>query len=125
MVGVLGADEAAMVRSLRYVEPVSSFRTTLGYTNITHIIAGRIVAKLAGQPDWNAILARELLEPLGMTDSSSTLAAFAAAANHAQGYFWTPAGTLEARFVQFPYVFGAAVRSTPMSRTWRAGSACT
>ena len=29
MVGILGYDESAMIRSLRYVEPVSSFRSTL------------------------------------------------------------------------------------------------
>jgi CubicO group peptidase (beta-lactamase class C family) len=30
-VGILGADKAAMIRSLRYVEPVSSFRSTFAY----------------------------------------------------------------------------------------------
>ena len=44
-VGILGGDAAAMMRSLRHVEPVSSFRSTFAYTNITHILAGRIVAK--------------------------------------------------------------------------------
>jgi hypothetical protein len=45
MLGILGFDENAMIRSLRYVEPVSSFRTTFAYTNITHLIAGRVVAQ--------------------------------------------------------------------------------
>ena len=108
IVGILGADETAMIRSLRYVEPVSSFRSTFAYTNITHMVAGRIVAKLAGRPDWNAVLARELLEPLGMTESSYTAAAFTASANHAQGYLWTPTGASEVRFIEFPYIFGAA-----------------
>ena len=40
-------DEAALIRSLRDVEPVSSFRTTFAYTNITHLLASRIVAKAA------------------------------------------------------------------------------
>ena len=44
MLEILGFDESAMIRSLRYVEPVSSFRTTFAYTNITHLIAGRVVA---------------------------------------------------------------------------------
>ena len=48
-----------MIRSLRYVEPVSSFRSTFAYTNITHILAGRIVAKAEGAADWNAVLASE------------------------------------------------------------------
>jgi len=52
--GVLGFDRSALIRSLRYVEPVSSFRTTFAYTNITHILAGRIVARAEGAADWNA-----------------------------------------------------------------------
>jgi CubicO group peptidase (beta-lactamase class C family) len=108
IVGILGAGEAAMIRSLRHVEPVSSFRSTFAYTNITHLEAGRIVARLAGEPDWNAVLARELLEPLGMKDSSYSADAIAAAANHAQGYRWTPAGTIEVPFTASPYMFGGA-----------------
>src|SRR5262249_11327128 len=46
-------DDVALIRSLRNVEPVSSFRTTFAYTNITHLLASRIVAKAAGAPTWN------------------------------------------------------------------------
>ncbi|MET0470359.1 MAG: serine hydrolase domain-containing protein, partial [Xanthobacteraceae bacterium] len=86
----LGYDEAAMIRSLRHVEPVSSFRTTFAYTNITHLLAGRIVASREGASDWNALVKRELLEPLGMDESSTTAAAIAAAPNHAEGHLFTP-----------------------------------
>ena len=37
MVGILGGDATTMMRSLRHVEPVSSFRSTFAYTNITHL----------------------------------------------------------------------------------------
>jgi CubicO group peptidase (beta-lactamase class C family) len=107
--GFIGLDETAMVRSLRYVEPVSSFRTTFAYTNITHVLAGLIVAKAAGAPDWNTVLRQELLDPLGMKDSSYTAAAIAAAPNHAEGYRWAPTGMTEVPFTQvFPYDFGGA-----------------
>jgi CubicO group peptidase (beta-lactamase class C family) len=107
--GFIGLDETAMVRSLRYVEPVSSFRTTFAYTNITHVLAGFIVAKAAGAPDWNTVLRQELLDPLGMKDSSYTAAAIAAAPNHAEGYRWTPNGMVELPFTQvFPYDYGGA-----------------
>ena len=56
---VLGFDRSAQIRSLRYVDPVSSFRTTFAYTNITHILAGRIVARAEGAADWNAVLQSE------------------------------------------------------------------
>jgi CubicO group peptidase (beta-lactamase class C family) len=109
VVGMLGADETAMIRSLRDVRPTSSFRASFTYTNITHLEAGRIVAKLAGLPDWNAVLRRELLDPLGMKDSSTTAAAIQAAPDHAEGHGWAPAGTSQVSFTPiFPYGFGGA-----------------
>ncbi|MGZ5881840.1 MAG: serine hydrolase [Xanthobacteraceae bacterium] len=109
IVGLLGGDAAAMMRSLRQVDPVSSFRTTFAYTNITHLWAGKIVAKAEGQADWNAVLHRELLGPLGIKDSSHSAEAIEAAANHADGHRWTPAATIEVPFTPFfPYGFGGA-----------------
>jgi CubicO group peptidase (beta-lactamase class C family) len=100
---------AAAIRSLRHVEPVSSFRTTFAYTNITHMLAGRIVSKLAGASDWNALAQRELIEPLGMAETSFTDAAIKAAPDHAQGHRWTAEGTTEVPLEPlFPYGFGAA-----------------
>jgi CubicO group peptidase (beta-lactamase class C family) len=107
--GLLGLAEPALIRSLRYVEPVSSFRSTFAYTNVTHLLAGRIVAKAAGAADGDTVLHQELLEPLGMKDSSYTAEAIIAAANHAEGHRWTPNGTIEVPFTQlFPYDFGGA-----------------
>jgi CubicO group peptidase (beta-lactamase class C family) len=109
MLGLLGLGEAALIRSLRHIEPVSSFRSTFAYTNITHLLAGRIVAKAAGAPDGDTVLRQELLDPLGMKDSSYTAEAIMAAPNHAEGYRWAPDGTVEVPFTQlFPYDFGGA-----------------
>jgi CubicO group peptidase (beta-lactamase class C family) len=106
---MLGLDEAALIRSLRHVEPVTSFRSTFTYTNITHLLAGRIVAKAAGAPDWNAVLRQELIDPLGMSSASTSAEAIEAAPNHAQGYRWTPGGTIEVPFTPlFPYSLGGA-----------------
>jgi len=109
MLGMVGVGETDMIHSLRYVDPVSSFRSTFAYTNITHVLAGRIVAKAASAADWNTFMRQELLEPLGMKDSSYTAAAIAAAPNHAEGYRWRPDGTVAVPFTQlFPYDFGGA-----------------
>jgi CubicO group peptidase (beta-lactamase class C family) len=104
----LGYDEPAAIRSLRDVEPVSSFRSTFAYTNITHLLAGRIVANLAGAPDWNAVARRELLEPLGMVETTFTAEAIQAAANHAEGSRWTPDGTIGVPLPTSPYAEGPA-----------------
>jgi len=107
--GIMGLDETALIRSLRYVEPVSSFRSTFAYTNVTHMLAGRIVAKAAGAADWNAVLQAELLGPLGMAQSTTTAAAIEGAPDHAEGYRWAPSGSVEVPFTQiFPYDFGGA-----------------
>ena len=98
VLGNFGFDESWLIRSLRYVEPVSSFRANFAYTNITHLLAGRIVAKAAGAPDWNAVLRQELLEPLGMNETTMTADAIEAAANHADGYRWAPEGTTPVPF---------------------------
>ena len=101
---VLGFDRSTLIRSLRYIEPVSSFRTTFAYTNITHILAGRIVAKAQGVADWNALLQSEILDPLGMEDTTYSAAAIASAANHAEGHRYTADGSIEVPFQQLaPY----------------------
>ena len=102
--GIFGISRDGLIHSLRYVEPVSSFRSTFAYTNITHILAGRIVARAANAHDWNAILRKEILDPLAMKETSYTAAAIEAAPNHANGYRWVPEGTVEVPFTQiFPY----------------------
>jgi CubicO group peptidase (beta-lactamase class C family) len=101
--GVLGFDRSTLIHSLRYVEPVSSFRTTFAYTNITHILAGRIVARAVGAADWNAVLQSDIFDPLGMKDSTYSAAAIIAAPNHAQGYRYTADASVEVPFVNFPF----------------------
>ncbi|MGH7096493.1 MAG: serine hydrolase domain-containing protein [Stellaceae bacterium] len=105
----LGFDADWLVHSLRFVEPTTSFRSTFTYTNITHLIAGRIVAKALGAPDWPMLATREIVEPLGMRDTSFTAAAIERAADHAVGHRWTPSGSVEIPFTPlFPYPFGPA-----------------
>lgn len=107
--GMLGVDQAGMVRAMRHVEPVSSFRSTFAYTNVTHMLAQRVVARQFSAPDWDSVVRTEIFGPLGMRDSSFTAEAIEAAPNHAEGYRWAPDGTVEVPFTPiFPYEFGAA-----------------
>jgi CubicO group peptidase (beta-lactamase class C family) len=107
--GNLGMDRTALIHSLRFVEPVSSFRAQFAYTNVTHILAGRIVAGAEGAADWNAVLQGDILDPLGMKQTTYTAAAIAAAANHAEGYRFTADGSVEVPFTEsVPYLFDGA-----------------
>ncbi|MEP9380254.1 serine hydrolase [Aquabacter sp. CN5-332] len=105
----LGYDEPQIVRSLRYAEPISSFRSAFSYTNVTHLLAGRMVARQRGVADWNALVAKDILGPLGMKDTSWTAETISAAPNHAMGNRWTPKGSVEIPFdSSFPYLLGPA-----------------
>jgi CubicO group peptidase (beta-lactamase class C family) len=109
MLPILGYDEKALIRSLRDVEPVSSFRSTFAYTNITHLLAARIVANVAGAADWNAVVRKELFDPLGMAETTQTAEAIETAPDHAEGYQPTPGGSIVVPFTAlFPYALGAA-----------------
>ena len=108
-VGLLGFDETAMIHSLRYVEPVSSFRSSFAYTNITHLVADRIVAKAFGEADWPAVAQKLLVGPLGMTRTSFTAEAIETAENATVGHRYTPDQSIEVPFTPlFPYAFGGA-----------------
>ncbi len=107
--GMLGADETQKIDSLRHVDPATSFRSTFTYTNITHLIAQRIVAAAMDAPDWQTVVASEIFAPLGMKDSSTSLEAIEAAPDHARGHVWSAGGTREVPFTRFmPYDFGGA-----------------
>jgi CubicO group peptidase (beta-lactamase class C family) len=107
--GLFGADYDQKIHSLRYVDPVTSFRSTFAYTNITHIVAQRIVAKQAGAPDWDTVIRTEIFEPLGMKNSSVTKEAIESAANRTWGHVWTAEGTVEVPLSPFaPYYYGGA-----------------
>ena len=55
-----------ILRRVRYLKPVSSFRSRYGYQNLMFIAAGRIVEKVSGQP-WADFIKSRILTPLGMT----------------------------------------------------------
>lgn len=107
--GVLGANDTQKIQSLRHVEPESSFRSKFAYTNITHLVAQRIVAQLMDAPDWQTVLDEEIFTPLGMTMSSTSLKAIESSPKHARGHDWSPNGVREVPFTQqMPYDFGGA-----------------
>jgi CubicO group peptidase (beta-lactamase class C family) len=108
-VGLLGADQETMIRSLRYVEPVTSFRSSFAYTNITHMLAGHIVASAFGADTWEQVAQTTIIDPLGMADTSFTAEAIEAADDTTVGHRYDPAGPVEVPFTPlFPYNFAGA-----------------
>jgi CubicO group peptidase (beta-lactamase class C family) len=62
-----------IIRALRHLKPKSSFRSEYAYDNLLYIIAGEVVARIAGT-SFEEFLEQRLLTPLGMSDCTSTLA---------------------------------------------------
>ena len=61
-----------ILNRLRYLKPVSSFRTRYGYQNLMFIAAGRVVEKVSGRP-WCDFLKERVLGPLGMNRTVCTI----------------------------------------------------
>jgi len=55
--------------NLRYLKPVSGFRTKYDYDNNLYIVAGEVVARVSGK-SWDDFVDERILGPLGMTHSA-------------------------------------------------------
>src|SRR5688572_32064801 len=60
-----------IINNLRYLKPVSSFRTKYDYDNLLFMVAGEVVAKVSGQ-SWEDFAEERIMQPLQM-NSSATL----------------------------------------------------
>ncbi|MET3133943.1 CubicO group peptidase (beta-lactamase class C family) [Oxalobacteraceae bacterium GrIS 1.11] len=74
-----------IIEKLRYIRPATSFRNNYAYDNLLYIVAGKIVADKAGKP-WGAAIRERILAPLGMNDSTTSLAENAGNANLAHAH---------------------------------------
>lgn len=64
-----GRDE--ILRRVRYVKPVSSFRSRYAYQNTMFIAAGQIIPAITGK-SWEDFVRERFFEPLGMTSTYAT-----------------------------------------------------
>ncbi len=64
--------KADIIHNLRYLKPVSDFRTKYDYDNLLYIVAGEVVAKKSGM-SWEDFIETKIMQPLGMTESAASL----------------------------------------------------
>lgn len=57
---------ADILHGLRYLKPIHSFRSRYDYDNLLYIVAGEVAAAAGGAP-YEAVLRREVFEPLGLS----------------------------------------------------------
>jgi CubicO group peptidase (beta-lactamase class C family) len=62
-----------MMRRLRHVRPISSFRSQWTYQNVVYAIGGAVVAKVSGMP-WEDFIRARIFRPLGMMESEPMVA---------------------------------------------------
>lgn len=97
-----------VIKALRYVQPETSFRSAFAYQNAFHLVAGHIVARLAGVDTWEAFLQAGLLDPLGMSSSSYDARAIEQSANRASGHKIIGQEVSVDSWAPFPYNAGGA-----------------
>lgn len=60
-----------IIHNLRYLKPVSSFRTKYDYDNNLYIVAGEIIAKVSGM-SWEDFIEKRMMQPLEMKESAAS-----------------------------------------------------
>jgi len=65
-------DRAEVLRRVRYVRPVSSFRSRWHYQNTMYLAAGEVAAKVGGE-SWDSLVQKRLFQPIGMTSTRTSI----------------------------------------------------
>lgn len=92
MLPFIGYDRKYIVDNLHLIKPVNAFRKEYGYQNNLFLVAAYLVEKLAGK-SWEQMLYEELLRPMGLTETTSSLAGYQKSENVAYGHYYNLSGT--------------------------------
>ena len=60
-----------IIYNLRFLKPVSGFRTKYDYDNNLYIVAGEVIARVSGQ-SWDDFIDDRILKPIGMSHSAAS-----------------------------------------------------
>jgi CubicO group peptidase (beta-lactamase class C family) len=71
-----------IIYKLRFMKPVSSFRSKFAYDNLLYIAAGQIIPAVTGKT-WEQYITERILQPLGMKTTTLSNAHFPVGANFA------------------------------------------
>ncbi len=61
-----------IIRKLRYLKPVTSFRSDFAYQNVMYLVAGEVIHAASGK-SWDEFVRDRILVPLGMTSTTTTI----------------------------------------------------
>lgn len=60
-----------IIHNLRYLKPVSDFRTQYDYDNLLYIVAGEVVSRVSGM-SWEDFIETRIMKPLQMNESAAS-----------------------------------------------------
>ena len=60
-----------IIYNLRFLKPVSSFRTKYDYDNLLYIVAGEVVTRVSGM-SWESFVETRIMQPLNMLNSAAS-----------------------------------------------------
>ncbi|RFS14399.1 serine hydrolase [Emticicia sp. C21] len=60
-----------IIHNLRYLKPVSSFRTKYDYDNLLYIVAGEVVKRVSGM-EWEDFIEQRIIQSLGMSQTAAS-----------------------------------------------------
>jgi CubicO group peptidase (beta-lactamase class C family) len=69
-----------ILRRIRFLKPVSSFRSRYAYDNLLYLVAGEVIHAVSGIT-WDDFVKQRIFVPLGMSHTNSSTAALIAAAD--------------------------------------------
>jgi len=82
-----------IVHRIRYLKPVSSFRSRYGYQNLMYVTAGEIIPAVTGE-SWDDAVENRIFKPLGMRSSSTSVTQLPERGNVAGGH-WDVDGEIQ------------------------------
>ncbi len=86
-----------VVRRIRYLKPNAPFRTKFQYQNLMFVTAGEIIPAVTGK-SWEDFLQERILAPLGMRESTTSMAVL-----HQRENVATPHERVQGRIQAVPY----------------------
>jgi CubicO group peptidase (beta-lactamase class C family) len=62
---------AEIIHKLRFIKPVTSFRSAFAYDNLLYIVAGEVIATVE-KSSWEEVVRKRILAPLQMNETTTT-----------------------------------------------------
>lgn len=98
---LMGYTDAELLQHLRFLQPVSSFRSQFAYQNVFYLAAAEILKRKSGL-SYQEMLKKELFDPLGMNETTTTVAEYLNEPNSAEWLMRLPNGKVEVLSRDFP-----------------------